>query len=309
MNPSLGRPVADLDDYLESTPDVVLRAAAEPAPVPARSRPGTSRSIIAAAAIIVAGVAGYTVLRNQPTAPSEIAPEETAATVPAGVPGFAEMYLASYLTGTSEEIGEFMPGAPSVAAMTPAARYVTGTATMEVATVAPGYWLVVVAAAVLSLQDGTYHPAGLQYFQIGVVDDGGRLVAVALPARVAGPAPRPAPPRSLQVADGTPADEHAALVGDFLEALLTDRRDISHYLSPESDIASISPAPYVAISVKAVALYEDGSALATVDAQSAAGAVDSMQYIIRFSDEGPRPAVATLLAGPPAITRAETSRP
>ncbi len=309
MNASLGRPVADLDDYLESPPDVVLRAAAEPAPAPARSRPGAARSIIAAAAIVVVGLAGYWMLGEQPTSPPAIATGVTAPTAPAGVPGFAEMYLASYLTGTSEEIGEFMPGAPSLAAMTPASRYVTGTATMEVATVAPGYWRVVVAAAVLSLQDGAYHPAGLQYFQIGVVDDGGRLVAVALPARVAGPAPRPVPPRALQVADGTPADEDAALVGDFLEALLTDRRDIRRYLSAQSDIAPISPAPYDSISITSLALYADGSALATVDAQSAAGAVDSMQYIIRFSAEGPSPAVAALLAGPPAITRAETGRP
>ncbi len=307
---ALGRPVADLDDYLDSTPDVVLPAAADPAPAPARSQSSAARSIIAAAAIVLVGVVtAYWVLREQPTTPPVIATGVTAPSVAAGVPGFAEMYLASYLTGTSEEIGGFMPGAPSVAAMTPAARYVTGAATIEVAPVAPDYWRVVVAAAVLLFEDGAYHPAGLQYFQIGVVDDGGRLVAVALPARVAGPAPRVAPPRALQVADGTPADDHAALVGDFLEALLTGRRDIRRYLSPESDIAPISPAPYEAISVTSLALYEDGSALATVDAQSATGAVDSMQYVIRFSAEGPSPAVAALLAGPPAITRAAAGRP
>jgi len=312
MNESLGRPVADLDDFLEPAPGALLRAAPKVSPDPRPRRPPAMWWIIVATTTLVIGVVGYWIVLQPPAAPVLSGGGGTVSDVPAmptGVPGFAEMYLASYLTGTSGTIAEFMPGAPSVAMMTPAARYVTRAATMEVTRVADDYWSVVVAADVLSLDNGAYLPAGLQYFQVGVVDDGGRLVAVALPARVAGPAPRLAPPRALQVADGTPTDGQAALVGDFLEALLTGRREINPYLAPDSSIAAISPAPYEAIAVTSIALYEDGTALTTVDARKADGTVDSMQYVIGFSDGGPRRSVAALLAGPPPIVGTEASRP
>ena len=255
--------------------------------------------------MLVASAVGYTAVRESPTAAAASDAPVREPTVPAGVPGFAEMYVAAYLTGTAESINEFLPAAPSVTAMTPAARYVTRTATAELTHVADDYWRVVVAADVLVLENGTYSAAGLQYFQVGVIDDGGRLVAAALPARVAGPAPRPTPPRSLQIADATPTGEQASLAGDFLEALLTDRRDIERYVAPGSAIAAISPAPYEAISITALGLYGDGSALVTVDAQSAGGMIDSMQYVLRFSDEGRNESVAAMLAGPPSIARTE----
>lgn len=311
MNASMGRPVADLDDFLEVVPDVARAATPEPGPEPGRRGPRAGWWILAASAVLVAGSLAYWMLNTRSASATPPGPgvEETAPAMPAGVPGFAEMFVATYLTGTSNAIGEFLPGAPSVEAMTPAARYVTRTATMAAETVAADYWRIVVAADVLSLDDGSYRAAGIQHFQVGVMDDGGRLVAVALPARVAGPAPRPSPPRALQPADQTPTDEQGALVGDFLEALLTGRRDLERYLATGSPISPITPAPYEAIAVTALALYEDGSALATVDAQSSGGTIDTMQYVIRFSDEGPKPLVATLLAGPPSITRTDPGPP
>jgi hypothetical protein len=303
MTVSLGRPVADFDDFLEVAPDIGLRTAAEPAPEPKRRSFRATWSLMAAAAILTTAGIGYWALRGQPatgtTTAGAAAP--VAPPIPTGVPGFAEMFLASYLTRTSAAIDDFLSASPPVTAMTPARRYVTRTATMEVTPVDDDYWRVVVAADVLTFEDGTYHPSGLQYFQVGVVDDGGRLVAVALPARVGGPAPRPAAPRALQVADGTPTAEQTALIGDFLEALLTDRRDIGRYISPDSTIAAISPAPYQAVLVTSAALFGDGTALATVDAQTADGSIDSLQYVIRFSDGAGNPSVADLPAGPPPI--------
>jgi hypothetical protein len=301
----LSRPVADLDDFLETAPDVGPRAPFEPAPEAPRRRPGAAWSIMAVAATLVVVGVGYWMLREQ-SAPDAAAGTMSAPDAPAtsvGVPGFAEMYLASYLAGTAEAIGEFLPGAPPLPAMTPAGRYVTRAATLEIATIADGYWRVMVAADVLTLQDGAYHAAGIQYFQVGVIDDGGRLVAATLPSRVAGPARRPAPPRNLQSADGAPTDAHLALVGDFLEALLTDRRDIERYVDADGGIDAISPAPYQTTVVTSIALYGDGSALVAVDARDAGGAVDSMQYVIRFSHEGPL-SVTGLLAGPPSIMNA-----
>jgi len=303
---SLGRPVADLEDFLEDAPDIGSRTPVAPAPQPNRLRFRVAWSLMAAAATITVAGIGYRAFRGQSAVSTTTAEAAApgAPPMPTGVPGFAEMFLASYLTGTSGAIDDFLPAPPPVTAMTPARRHVTRTATMEVTAVDADYWRVVVAADVMTLEDGTYHPTGLQYFQVGVIDDGGRLVAVALPARVAGPAPRPAPPRALQVADGTPSAEQSALIGDFLEALLTDRRDIGRYVSPDSGIAAISPAPYQATSITSVALFGDGSALATVDARNADGSIDSLQYVIRFSDGGANPSVAELPAGPPPIGRA-----
>ncbi len=305
MTASIGRPVTDLDDFLEVAPNTPRPVAEEPMARPQRRRSWAGWSIMAAAVLLVAGGVGYWLLRPPPASEGATgtAVMPGASAMPYGVPGFAEMFLASYLTGAADSVGEFLPGAPPLTAMTPAIHYVTQTAAMEVTRVDDDYWSVVVAADVLTLREGAYHPAGIQYFQIGVVNDGGRLVAAALPARVGGPAPRPAPPRALQVADGTPTDEQTALVGDFLEALLTGRRDLERYVSPGSAIDPISPAPYQAISVTSVALFGDGSALAAVDAQSGGGSIDSMQYVIRFSDEGARPSVAGLLPGPPPISR------
>jgi hypothetical protein len=305
MTASLGRPVTDLDDFLEVAPDTPQPVAAEPTPEPRHRAAWAGWSIMAAAVVLMAGGVGYWLLRRPPAPETATGTASVAgvSAMPTGVPGFAEMFLASYLTGASDSLGEFLPGAPPLTAMTPAVHYVTRTAAMEVTRIGADYWRVIVAADVLTLSEGAYHPAGLQYFQIGVVDDGGRLVAVALPARVGGPAPRPTAPRVLQVADWTPTDEQTALVGDFLEALLTDRRDLERYVSPGSAIDPISPAPYQTVSVASVALFGDGSALVTVDAQ-AGGAIDSMQYVIRFSNEGARPSVAELLAGPPPISRA-----
>jgi hypothetical protein len=58
-----------------------------------------------------------------------------------------------------------------------------------------------------------------------------------------------------------------------------------------------------------LALYEDGTALVTVEAKSDDGTVDSMHYVIGFSDAGPRQLVTALLAGPPTVVRAEASQP
>ena len=303
MNASMGRPVADLDDYLEAAPLPVLRAADEPAPVAAKGRSRALWWIMGAATVLVAaGLTFWLVTKSQPAAAGNSAPTVTAVSTPPGVGGFAELYVAAFLSGTPNATDDFLPAAPSTEAMTPAAHYATRTAALDITEVDDRYWAVVVAADVLTFIDGGYQPSGLQYFQIGVVDDGGRLVATTLPARVSAPPPRQGAPRFLQQATETPSDAQAALVGDFLETLLIGSRDINRYVSPASGITAISPAPYVAISVGSLGLYGDGVVIATLDAQEADGAIVAMQYVVRITDSGSGLVVSELLPGPPAIT-------
>lgn len=234
------------------------------------------------------------VITGAPEQPQHQAP-------PAGAAGFAELYVIAYLSGDGDELSRFYPGAPSLESMTAGAHVARHAAAVESVTVDDGYWLVTVAADVLDLTDAGYVAAGLSYFRVGVVDDGGRLVAVSLPSRVAAPPARPAPPRSLAAIGGEPAAPVSALIGDFLEALLTDGRDISMYVAADSGITAIRPAPYQAIAVRGLGEFEDGSVLTTVDAQTTSGAIDTMQYVVRVEDRGGELAVAELRAGPPRI--------
>ncbi|MCP3973769.1 MAG: conjugal transfer protein [bacterium] len=302
MSNSMGRPVADLDDFLELAPEPPLRAAAaEPVPDVTERRSKGVWWILGLAGLLVAGGLSYWFLRPTDSVPIGAGTTGEVIGVPSGVTGFAEMYVAAYLTDAGNSLEEFLPSPPSTEAMTAAAHYVTRTAAMAVDPAGNGYWSVLVAADVLALDDGGYRPVGLQFYQVGVVDDGGRLVATSLPARVAGPAARAGPPRSLHTADAEVTDVQAALVGDFLEALLTDGRDISRYVTADSGLSAISPPPYTAVVITGIGLYPDGSILATVDAQEMGGSASTLQYALRLAGQGSGLAVSELLPGPPAI--------
>lgn len=254
-----------------------------------------------AALLLVAGAIGYWFTQGRPGIDPAVETTTLPPQTPVGVGGFAELYLATYLSGTATDLALFLPAAPNVEAMTPAARYVTQTATIEISATASDYWGVVVAADVLALDDGGYVPAGIQYYQVGVVNDGGRLVAAGLPSRVAAPPARSVAPRNLQTADGPPSDLQTALAGDFLEALLTGRRDIVRYTTADSGIEAPRPSPYTALLITSLESYADGTLLVTVDAQEHNGAIATLQYVLRVEDNGAGLAVAELLAGPPSI--------
>jgi hypothetical protein len=219
---------------------------------------------------------------------------------PTGIAGFAEMYVAKYLTGDADQIGEFLPATPPLAAMTPAAHYAARTVAIEITEVGPSYWAVLVVADVLEREDAGYVSAGLQHFKVGMVDDGGRLVAAALPSRVAAPPSRRSAPRSLATAEATPDDAVAALVGDFLEALLLGDRDLARYVLADSRISAVAP-PYAVLAITSLAAYADGSVRAVVEAGAPAGPAVTMEYFLRIDHASGRPLVAEVLPGPPSI--------
>jgi hypothetical protein len=305
LNTHIGRPVADLDDFLEAeVPATPLRVA--PEQTPGIGSPRRAHWWIVAGIASIAAALGAWVFFSpaSPIAPAS-APQPTLSHT--GVAGFAEMYVAKYLSGEPEVIDEFLPAAPSLAAMAPAEHYATRTAATDITAVAPGYWSVQVAADVLVLDGPGYVPAGLQHFRIGVVDDGGRLVAAGLPARVAAPPPRRAPPRSLATADSPPSETVAALAGDFLEALLLGGRDLSRYIAAGSPIAPVAP-HYAELTITSLATYGDGSVHAVVDARSANGSTVTMEYNLAIEHNSGGPQVLAILPGPPSIHVTDAAR-
>ena len=299
MSAAMGRPVADLDDFLEDPPPPQLQAAPDPKPLHVVKKAPTTWLIAGlAAAVAIGGVAYWWLSRSEPVATPDM-PAATVVSPPAdGAAGFAELFVVAYLSGDAADISSFAPTA-STEAMTPGAHVVRHAAAIEVETAAPDYWQVLIAADVLDLTTAGYMAAGLQYFQVGVIDDGGRLVAAGLPARVAAPPARVAPPRSLQVPGNQASAEAAAIAGDFFEALLTGGRDLARYTSADSSIAAVRPAPYVAVVMTSLHQFDGGELLATVDAQNEHGAIHNLQYTLRL-DEG-QTLVVELMAGPPPI--------
>jgi hypothetical protein len=109
---------------------------------------------------------------------------------PAGLEGFAELYVAAWLEGSA--LQGFHPGAPAAAPAPSADRFVSRVAAVGIRPTGRGAWSVTVGAEVLVAADGGYRRDGTHYFEAMVVQDGDALVATALPSEV--PAPS-APPR------------------------------------------------------------------------------------------------------------------
>jgi hypothetical protein len=105
---------------------------------------------------------------------------------PAGLEGFAELYVATWLEGGP--VQSFHPGDPPAPAMEPGERFVARAAAVRVRPVGRGVWAVTVGAEVLVAADGGYRRDGISWFDVDVVARKGDLVAGGVPAEVAAPA-------------------------------------------------------------------------------------------------------------------------
>jgi len=300
VNSAIGRPVADLDDFLEPAPERLVHAGTEAAPTSAeRPRRLMRWTVACLLATVAAGFAGYLLFVDHPEDGRGVAFPTPGVADTSGVAGFAELYVAGFLAG--DDLSAFLPGAapPKV---TPATHYVTRSAALHVDTEAADYWTVDVAVDVLDLEPEGYVHAGIQHYRVAVIDDGDRLVAATMPSRIAGPAARNARPRALYAADGVVGDATAALVGDFMDALLTGRRGLESYVAADSGIVAVTPPPYVSVRVENLGMYPDGTVGASVTAETARGAVATLHYTLELADDGESRLVAAILGGPPRVT-------
>jgi len=156
--------------------------------------------------------------------------------VNAGVGGWAENYVATYISADSEQISavrQFFPDAtrlPNNAADLFASR----TATIRLEAVADGVYEVLVSVDVLADivgDDQSYIDAGTRYFTVGVVQVETGFVATSLPSQVAAPPTLSTPNRplpELSRPDGAAAELSVALEGFFL-AYLANEGELARY--------------------------------------------------------------------------------
>jgi len=207
---------------------------------------------------------------------------------PPGLTGYAELYVATWLTAGGEDgaLDPFLPAAVDLAAMEPGRRYVTRSVAVEAVRDTERLWSVTVAADVLDLVDGAYLPAGVEHYRVGIAVDGSHLSAISLPARVAAPEPARLP-SSLPALEEPVPDALLATTHGFLAALLTGDGDPDRFTAPGAGIVPILPSPYTDVTIAAAAGRTDGAEMVlqiTVHATAAAGHIHVMQYTLRASD-------------------------
>jgi len=115
----------------------------------------------------------------------------------------------------------------------------------------PGLWSVSVGATVTDAGG-----VARRYFQVPVRYVNGAMIATSLPA----PMPAPGTAAGLELAyqyTAALSEPSAAMVGQFLAALLTGSGDVTRYVSPGTAIAAVTPAPYTAIRVLEVRTDQD----------------------------------------------------
>lgn len=250
------------------------------------------------------GLAALAADRPPSPTPARSTPPPAAAAEGRGVEGFARLFVARWLAGGELDPfyldGGDRPGRPVRA-------WATHTAAVAVQPQTSGYWAVTVAAEVLEADpDGGWRAGGLRYFQVGVVDDDGGLVAAGLPAPTAPPTARSAPPLAAGrwgLPAGGPVEETAVR---FLEALLTGSGPLDRYVTPANDVRAVDPPPYTTVRLVRTADAEvDGGRLLLVEAAAAdtAGRTQLVQYALTLVQRDGRWEVATVHPAPPLEDR------
>lgn len=247
---------------------------------------------------------------------------------PVGPGGFAELFVTSYLETDSEAASDvlaaFYPGAADeplhAASGTPQrAEHVAVVGSEEVA---DGYWSVTIAAQVAETDDEEEEAAGetsdggsrLRYFQVPVAADDGGWVAVAYPAEIAAPpVEEEAPDLGYTPVTLLDSDPATATVQQFLAAYLAGGGDVSRYLSPDTDLAPVTPAPYAAVQITGLAVRGEaprqGEALpmtagarvqllVTAEAQTPGGVLRPLSYALVLAERDGRWEIAALEAAP-----------
>lgn len=247
----------------------------------------------------VAGLLRPTGIESRPTA----APIE--GPVPAHVVGFAEHAVRTWLAATPEVAG------PLVQLFLDPPELSDGRAVrpMAVSAIAArleddGYWAVTVAAVVESLESPVA-PTTTLYFEIGIVEADGDLVAAAAPAIVG--APRSAVgSRPVPISAPEADDPIAATLDGFFRSLLVGDGDLSRYLAPGTVINAVLPAPFVDTEVTGLSSRRSEREVAVrveLGATAADGAEWTLGYEVSLTARDDRWEVASM-SGAPALTSA-----
>lgn len=124
--------------------------------------------------------------------------EHTAAAVPPGVAGVAELYVATYLAsgeGTEARLAPLTTATPDLTGVPAEQRYAARAATTHVERRGPGRFEVTVGVDLLVADAGGYRRAGLRFLSVTILDRGGRLLAHGAPRSAHHTDPTSAGPR------------------------------------------------------------------------------------------------------------------
>ena len=251
-------------------------------------------------------------------APSATPAEPIAAETPVfdaprdiGVGGFGELYISAWLGAGRSNAGVLAPyysNGADLTAVTSGRFWAARTAVVSVEETEPDYWAVTVAADVLVAdEEGVYQPGGIRYYTVGVVkaDDG--FGATGLPAQVPAPPTLEAPELVIE-AMGPPSGElepFAEALDGFFDALLAGSGDLERYVSPDTSIAAITPAPFVETEVRSLGARPEVAdptrhlVRVEVIATDGIGNVQILQYTAVMSERAERWEVVELVAASP----------
>lgn len=228
-----------------------------PAPTSTSRRLALGSLVVATVIWAAAGIAALT--RVGPFAPSGAPRPQTVPS--AGVGGFAEAFVATLLgtagEGREDVLAPYLAGTVDLTGVRPGTWFVNRTATTGVESLPGGVWRVTVAADLLGAVQGGFRPAGTHWYQVLVVERGGRLAVSALPAEVSPPAaPGPADPVP---AAGPAAEPVAQAVTGFVRAYLTGAGALADHVSGPDAPAAFPQPPYRDVSIRRVTSDDPGA--------------------------------------------------
>lgn len=156
-----------------------------------------------------------------------------------------------------------------------------------------------------------------RYFQVTVKAADTNMRVLGLPSPIAGPAQ--GEPANLDYSQSLPlSDATADAVSAFLGAYLAESGEIARYISPDSEITAIVPAPYVAVDLVDVRADvapstspADGETVAVLVTAALSSAVDqklTATYALSLTARAGRWEVAAIEAAPIETSDSETNR-
>jgi len=266
----LGAPVEDGASPGQSTqhacrvPDYVYP---EPASEPKeRSRRLTTLAVVAALSLgVIGGWFGSRLIDSSPATSNTDHRQ-----LPAGIAGYAELFVAQHLGNQNIESGNHQP----------APVWVSQTAAIAGKQVDDQSWLVTVAVDSLELVDSVYQPAELQHFDVTVTSVGGAPTAIGLPARV--PAVMPPDQADSLFTDAVPNDQAVAAV-TFIEEYLTGGESLNRYLAVPSNVARFESAPYQEVIAQPLGANSLGMIRIAVAATKSNGVAHRLEYVLTMT--------------------------
>jgi len=210
---------------------------------------------------IVVSIAAYR--RPLPVPPK---PEPVTVRADAGIGGYAENYLATFLTASNSELAnvqQFYPGATRLPRNAPD-LIVDRTALIQLDAISETLWEAVVSADVfidVADDDRSYLDFGTRFYRIEIVSAPNGLAATSYPAQISGPSTLIVDDNfgGLQRPTGDRAEVGEALHG-FFSAYLADDGQLTRYVATDSRIVAISPVPFTAVTIDGLSVTALGGA-------------------------------------------------